>query len=403
MRHNFLKKKKIKIEWIVAILVIGAVFGSIQVQISFINSLLSRTGQEIHYTVREVEKKVDKTDSSLAQVREKVTATDDSLNQLSRKSDAELGQMKDEMSATMQKMHGQVQKEVGKLGEDIDQKVSQISGFVGQNLSWTMNNARELGQMKNSMKRDAASLYQDLLYPTVQIKSGGTGAGVVIYSQPDDKGVNHTYILTAHHVISRAIGMAGGKETRQPVDIRLYQGSLEKPTEHTADVVAYNESLDIALLKLNADKACGYVARLVPKSAIASIRIFDEVYAVGCPLGHDPMPSLGEVASKTKNVGGSNFWMMNAPTIFGNSGGGIFLAESHRLVGISSMICVYDQLVSIPVSHMGIMVPVESIYRWLDSQCYQFLYDGTFSKPVCENMRNAIRASAADMVKLTWE
>ena len=70
--------------------------------------------------------------------------------------------------------------------------------------------------------------------------------------------------------------------------------------------------------------------------------------------------------------------MMNAPTTFGNSGGGIFSRETHRLIGVSVMVCTYDGDAT-PVSHLGILISMEGVYDWLDSIHYRFLYDPAVS------------------------
>ena len=67
--------------------------------------------------------------------------------------------------------------------------------------------------------------------------------------------------------------------------------------------------------------------------------------------------------------------MMNAPTIFGNSGGGVFHRQTRELIGVSVMVCTYDGAVSTPVPHLGIMVSLETVYDWLDELHYPFIYD----------------------------
>jgi hypothetical protein len=87
--------------------------------------------------------------------------------------------------------------------------------------------------------------------------------------------------------------------------------------------------------------------------------------------------------------------MMNAPTIFGNSGGGVFHRETRELLGVSVMVCTYDGAVSTPVPHLGIMVSLETVYDWLDDLHYQFIYDPEYpleayeSNPALQPLRGA--------------
>lgn len=70
--------------------------------------------------------------------------------------------------------------------------------------------------------------------------------------------------------------------------------------------------------------------------------------------------------------------MINAPTFFGNSGGGIFMVSTGRLVGISSMIYTYGKRQPMVVPHMGLFVPLETVRSWLAREGYAYvLGDGT--------------------------
>ena len=79
-----------------------------------------------------------------------------------------------------------------------------------------------------------------------------------------------------------------------------------------------------------------------------------------------------------------------SPTIFGNSGGGIFHRETHEMIGISAMICTYDNLVSTPVPHLSIVVSLETVYDWLDEQGFGDLY------------ASAGKGAAADVVQANY-
>ena len=70
---------------------------------------------------------------------------------------------------------------------------------------------------------------------------------------------------------------------------------------------------------------------------------------------------------KTVEVDGETYWMINAPTYIGNSGGGIFDSETHELLGIFSKIYTHGNLRPTVVPHMGLVVPLETIYDWMGS------------------------------------
>lgn len=223
---------------------------------------------------------------------------------------------------------------------------------------------------------DVGRLYADLLHPSVQINSrDAVGGGTLIHVRQIKPDRYAASILTAYHVIQKSIPGKGPKKGEiDPIEVRAYRQDGSVLGNFPADLISYSESRDIALLRVYVDEPVTTLARLADRETLRAMRIFTPVYAVGCPLGHDPIPSLGEISSLKKKVNGENFWMVNAPTIFGNSGGGIFHRESHEMIGISAMICTYDNLVSTPVPHLSIVVSMETVYDWLDEQGFGELY-----------------------------
>ena len=231
--------------------------------------------------------------------------------------------------------------------------------------------------------RDVRGLYRDVLAPSVQVSApGGVGGGTLLYSRKD-----HSYVITAYHVIQKAPVEGAEPKPAGPAEVRLYDEKGDWVDEVQADLVARDEKKDLALLKLRTERVYGSVGRLASRASLRAVRVFTPLYAIGCPLGHDPLPTLGEIASLHKEVGGENFWMMTAPTIFGNSGGGIFHRQTREMIGVSVMICTYDGVVSTPVPHLGILVSMEMVYDWLDSLHYQFIYDPVFTVEACERAR----------------
>ena len=247
-------------------------------------------------------------------------------------------------------------------------------------------------------------LFESLILPTVQIRCGGdVGAGAIVYSRPNATGAYETYVLSAFHVVSEVVKKDGDSETRDPVDVRAQEAGDAAVVEVQADVVSYQEDLDLVLLKLRSDRRFAHITRLAPREKLKAMGRFTPIYTVGCPLGHDPMPSKGEITNLSKDVNGRRFWIVSAPTIFGNSGGGVFLADTRELVGVCSMVCVYHNLIPVPVSHMGVMVPGEVVLDWLDSQYLHYVYDPAVKKQGCDWMRAAMRGVQSTALAATWE
>lgn len=235
---------------------------------------------------------------------------------------------------------------------------------------------------------DVEGLYEDVIHPSVQVSGrSGVGGGVIIHSRGASKEDSETYVVTAFHVIQKVVRKEDGLEVRDPMEVRFYKRDGTYDHAMQGELVVYDEKQDLALVRVAGTGLLPNVAKLASRETIAAVRVFTPVYAVGCPLGHDPLPSAGEISTLHKEVNGARFWMMNAPTIFGNSGGGIFHRETRELLGVSAMICTYDNQGSTPVPHLGIMVSLETVYDWLDQELYQFVYDARFTSEECARAR----------------
>lgn len=238
------------------------------------------------------------------------------------------------------------------------------------------------------LTRDVAALRRDILGPSLQVNARGDVGGGTILSAAEGR----IWAVTAWHVVRKAVQ----GDARETVEVRLYDTGGSPAESVEADLVVWDEAKDLALLRLREGRM-SRAARLAPRQALRSVQVFTPLYAVGCPLGHDPLPTRGEVATLSKEVGGQRFWMMNAPTIYGNSGGGVFHGETHELIGVSVMICTYDGAVSTPVPHLGILAPLEAVYDWLDAAGYTHAYEPSASVEACEADR-AVRFAPPEAV-----
>lgn len=213
---------------------------------------------------------------------------------------------------------------------------------------------------------DGATLWKDLMAPTVQLAGEGTvGTGVLLPSEPGEDGAWSTPLLTAWHVVRDILAEDPGGP--QVVPVRMYE-SDGSASDQRARLLRYDPTLDVALLELETTERIDRGARLASRARLASLQTFDPVYAVGCPLGNDPIPTWGSIADAHHEVEGSRYWMVSSPTYIGNSGGGIFDARSHELVGIFSKIYTHGSLRPTVVPHMGLATPLDDVYDWLEAE-----------------------------------
>jgi S1-C subfamily serine protease len=236
---------------------------------------------------------------------------------------------------------------------------------------------------------DYEALYRDLLSPSVRIStSDGIGSGVIISNKLINSSTNKLFILTAAHVV--------GNESL--VNVELFNSTESLP----AFVVSTDTGKDLALLKIAIHGLLerselqpsivgsksflqlptinppaspfakggmgGFSAKLAPRNYVPYI--FTPVWVIGCSLGYAPRPTEGcitainEIASTTpRNDSVMQYWEMNAPIWPGNSGGGVFLKDTHELIGIAVWVKVYQGQLA---STMGGIVPLYEIYKFID-------------------------------------
>jgi S1-C subfamily serine protease len=251
-------------------------------------------------------------------------------------------------------------------------------------------------------KLKPSSKHLEVLYPTVRVRAGSKGgSGTVLWSQEvDDEFV--TFVLTNHHVIVDLIevkkeydprlGREMPKETRGTAQVEFFRykdGSRAIGTYSVdADVVTYSKSEDLALLRLRDIEQAKYVAKLPPPEKVSEIRIFDACHAVGASLGHAPIATDGSIVSMDDEIKEKEYWMTTAQTIFGNSGGAIFLADTHEFIGVPSMISVSTiGWAMSAITHMGYFIPFWRVYDWLEEEYYNFIYDESVSFEQCDKDR----------------
>ena len=211
-----------------------------------------------------------------------------------------------------------------------------------------------------------AERWDRTLGPTVQLAGDTTvGSGVLLESRPLADGTFETLLLTCWHVVRDIQADGRGPDSLIPIAIYAPDGSK---LQRQARVIGANVDIDACLLRLDCTEAVPHGAWLPSRARLAHSNVYDAIVAVGCPLGNDPIPTLGNVSSMHHEVDGNRFWMISAPTYIGNSGGGIFGAADHQLLGLFSKIYTHGSIRPIIVPHMGLVTPLAEVYDWLEAR-----------------------------------
>ena len=235
---------------------------------------------------------------------------------------------------------------------------------------------------------DLVQKHQEMLYPVVVVAAGSSlGSGTVIFSaEADDEW--QTYVLTNHHVVSSAITVKEEwdpksqeevkREHRTPVQVRWFDYndySREIGTRgQIADIVAYDATLDLALLQTrDTERAVQYAAHLMPEAA--PLYLFEITWAVGAGLGKPPFPTEGAVSNLDQRINGRPYILSSAPIIFGNSGGALFHWSPERaryeFIGVPAKVSVVG--FSSVVTHMAWAIPLATVREFLRDNDFGFI------------------------------
>ena len=299
-------------------------------------------------------------------MREKLATLEHDLQGAARELEEQRCQLEEWEASQPREMESLVTTHVDELRSGIDRRYSELSEVAQRALGVAQGARTEIEQ---GLARDEERMWRELVAPVVQLAGDETvGSGVLLASEKLEGTQGwRTYVVTAWHVVRDMEKDPEHPSTPVPVSIYLPDHQIVMETAH---VVHFDAALDAALLELDSRAKVEWGAQLASRERLHGARIFDQIYAVGCPLGNDPIPTFGEIADTDHVVDGTRYWMISAPTYIGNSGGGIFDAKTHQLLGIFSKIYTHGTLRPTVVPHMGLVTSIENMYDWLEAAKY---------------------------------
>ena len=262
--------------------------------------------------------------------------------------------------------HSQISTDFARTKALVDAYMSEVRAKEANAAVKLSETRGQIATLASKIYRNRDELNRQMLLPTVQLNGDDTvGSGTIVFSGPNSEhdGKIETYALTSYHVV-RNIFSDTPRARREGFEVTVYL-----PEERLCvlgKMIAKEPGIDAALIKLDTDRVMPHVANVLPRNESHEVQVWDPVCAVGCPLGNDPIPSTGEVSSLSNELNGANYWMINAPTYFGNSGGGIYRADTHQLIGVFSKIYTHGKGRPVVVPHMGLCTPIDQIYDWLE-------------------------------------
>ena len=236
-------------------------------------------------------------------------------------------------------------------------------------------------------------LHDQILYPVTRVKTAKAGgSGVLVYSEPDPKDESKyiNIVLTCQHVVDGSISVKNEwdsllkreikKDVMEEVSVEIFDYDdwrIVSANSSQAEIIAYDKGHDLAAVRLHNTRHQDHIAKVYPKDKIKDLRLFDEVWTSGCSLLHDPFANKGELTYLREIIEQKAYIMYNAPSIFGNSGGGVFHGDG-SLLGLCSRITNIQLGFGIDVmTWMGFGTHPSRLYEFFEHQELQFIYDGS--------------------------
>lgn len=229
---------------------------------------------------------------------------------------------------------------------------------------------------------DEIALKQNEMRDTIVLVStrGGSGSGTIIGKiNTKEDGVYEYHVLTNSHVThSRIIqllkGVDGitGKLDIQTIDtgcrVILFDYPKQKWETIGARVIAENIVYDLAMLSFRSRRIFP-IAKIASMSMLSQIRVFDDVFAIGCQLGMAPTPTRGIISRITKSKNGEKEWVIYGTTSQitpGSSGGGLFKKDDghYYLIGIPYRISIAGNGQMIP--HLAHAISIVTAKQFID-------------------------------------
>jgi len=246
------------------------------------------------------------------------------------------------------------------------------------------------------------------LYPEVRIRTPkALGSGTVVYQEPtlDEEGMFDTYVITNEHVVDNLIEVKKKWSSILKREVKVdvlghpqvevfnfsYKSRVTGAASFNADIMCYDKDEDLALLRVRSTKEFEYIAKLYPEDSVNKLVAFMPVWNIGCGLGGIPAMTGGYLGGFGIDIENKDYMLVTACSIFGNSGGATFLADTGEYVGVPARLSVYPFGWGAAVAvHLGYSIPITRIYKFLRDQIFDFIFTDKTSVD-CEEEREARR------------
>lgn len=214
----------------------------------------------------------------------------------------------------------------------------------------------------------------------VQVRDG-SGSGTIIDCIDIDNEEKFEYrVLTNKHVINsrfitllKGVNSLTGELQTETIDmgceIITFDHDGKKWNYNTARVIIEDVKYDLAILSFVSKEEL-FIAKMASVDMLQQVRVFDEIFVIGCQLGCAPTPTTGIISQILIGEHNTKEWVIYSNTAQitpGSSGGGLFKEyENHYyLIGIPYRVAKADN--GQFVSHLAYAISITTASNLIES------------------------------------
>jgi len=185
------------------------------------------------------------------------------------------------------------------------------------------------------------------------------GSGVLIRSSRVADNFYVNTVLTNQHIV--------GAAPQVSVEDFSYLRNKSIMATHSFNGSIYkaDPKEDLALVNFFSTTQQTNVAPLASKYSFDNTCLTDDVTVGGCGMGFHPFLTRGLVSSF--DVDKDGYFLISAPAIGGNSGGGAFNSAGQLLGIVSRIGYLQENATDIPVTHITFVKSMDKIREWLNA------------------------------------
>ncbi len=232
-----------------------------------------------------------------------------------------------------------------------------------------------------SIVDDIALKQTEMRNTVVQIQTHqGSGSGTIIDRiDTDEEGEYEYRVLTNAHVthsrltkhILKVDSMTGKIHTGT-IDtgcwVITFDYEKRNKTGYMAKVISESAIKDLAMISFVSKEELD-ISNIPTKKMLKQVRVFDEVFAIGCQLGRNPSPTVGIISQILDRGRRTKEWLIYGTTAQitpGSSGGGLFKKydNNYYLVGIPFRAMTEKNGQMFP--HLAYAVSMTSAFGFID-------------------------------------